>query len=99
VTAFRLKDVTGALRARRYRQRKSRNETNAGVTVDAQAVTAITKVVTAISTPDMCALAARLGDGRASRDDMRMAERLIMPLVNRLPADSVLDIDAHGSPN
>jgi hypothetical protein len=40
----------------------------------------------------MCALAARLGDGPASREEMRMAERLIMALVNRLPADSILDV-------
>jgi hypothetical protein len=42
VTPFRLKDVTGALRARRYRCRKKGNEINADVTVDAPGVTAIT---------------------------------------------------------
>ena len=53
--ALRLaKDVTGALRARRYRRKRNGNETNASVTVDAV-------TVTAISTVDMCVLAARLG--------------------------------------
>jgi hypothetical protein len=85
VRPVRFKDVTGALRARRYRQRRKVNETKAGVTVDAPGVTAI-------STPEMCALAARVGDGRASREDLRMAERLIMNLVDRLPPDSVLDV-------
>jgi hypothetical protein len=51
VTPFRLKDVTGALRARRYRRRQKANRINAGVTV---------------STPEMCALAARLGSRRCS---------------------------------
>ena len=41
-----------------------------------------------VTTAAMCALASRLGDGRASPDDMRMAERLIMALVMLLPADS-----------
>jgi len=40
----------------------------------------------------MCALATRLGDGRASQDDMRMAERLIMALVMLLPADSAINV-------
>jgi hypothetical protein len=85
VMPFRLKDVTGAMRARRYRQRRKAKETMATVTVDALGVTAI-------STPEMCALAARLGDGRASYDDMRRAERLIMALVDRLQPNSVLDV-------
>jgi hypothetical protein len=84
---LRRHDVTGALRSRRYRAKKNGNETNASVTVDAAGVTAV-------STPEMCALAARLGDGHASRDDMQLAERLIMALVDRLPADSRLDIRA-----
>jgi hypothetical protein len=93
VTALRIKDVTGALRARRYRERKNANKTNASVTVDAHAVTAITTVATtAISTPEMCAFAARLGDGRASREDLQLAERLIMELVDRLPPDSTIEI-------
>ena len=86
VTALRIKDVTGALRARRYRAKKNGNGIKPGVTVaseiDVHAVTAITKVATtAISTPEMCALAARLGDGRASREDLQIAERLIMALL------------------
>jgi hypothetical protein len=40
----------------------------------------------------MCSLAARLGDGRAPRDEMRLAERLIMALVDRLPADSAINV-------
>jgi hypothetical protein len=70
------KDVTGALRARRYRRRKV-NESKAGVTV---------------STPEMCALAARLGDHRATPGDLKLAERLIMALVDRLPADSIINV-------
>ena len=98
VTALRIKDVTGALRARRYRQRKNGSKTNAGVTVDAHAVTVITKVATtAISTPEMCALAARIGDGRASREDLQLAERLIMALVDRLPPDMSIDINGDAS--
>jgi hypothetical protein len=85
VTGFRLKDVTGALRARRYRARRKINEVNAAVTVDAPPRHAI-------STAQMCGLAARLSDGRASPDDLRMADKLIMALVDRLPPDSVLDI-------
>jgi hypothetical protein len=67
------KDVTGALRARRYRRRQKANGINPGV---------------AVTTPEMCALAARLGDGRATPGDLKLAERLIMALVNRLPPDS-----------
>jgi hypothetical protein len=44
----------------------------------------------------MCALAARIGDGGASRDDLQMAERLIMALVDRLPADSEIRVEAEG---
>ena len=61
-------------------------------TLDAPDVTAITPGGTAITTIAMCTLAARLGDGRASRDDLQLAERLIMALVDRLPADSAIDI-------
>jgi hypothetical protein len=38
----------------------------------------------------MCSLAARLGHGRASREDLQMAERLIMALVDRLPPNSAI---------
>jgi hypothetical protein len=88
VTAFRLKDVTGAIRARRYRERRKLNETNTAVTVDARSRHAIT-------TAQMCALAARLSDGRASRDDLQLADRLIMALVDRLPPDSILELEGN----
>jgi hypothetical protein len=61
------------------------NEVNAAVTVDAVARRAI-------SSTQMCALAARLSDGRASREDLRMADRLIIHLVDRLPPDSSIDL-------
>jgi len=40
----------------------------------------------------MCALAARIGDGRATPGDLKLAERLIMALVDRLPPDSTIDL-------
>jgi hypothetical protein len=101
VTALRIKDVTGALRARRYRAKKNGNEIKPSVTVepdfDAPGVTVLSperlsKDGRRISTPEMCALAARLGDGRASHEDLRLTERLIMALVNRLPADSMIEV-------
>jgi len=70
------KDVTAPLRARRYRRRKA-NKIKPGVTV---------------TTPEMCALAARIGDGRATPGDLKLAERLIMALVDRLPPDSTIDL-------
>jgi hypothetical protein len=72
------KDVTAPLRMRRYRQRQKANGAKAGVTV--------------VSTPEMCALAARLDDGRATAEDLKLAERLIMALVDRLPADSEIEV-------
>jgi len=71
-------DPTNALRQRRFRERR-------------KLAKSVTGTVT-VSTPDMCALAARIGDGRASRDDMRLAERLIMALVDRLPPDSTIEL-------
>jgi hypothetical protein len=71
---LRIKDVTGALRARRYRQKMKSNDFNGSVTVDA----VFDAATVTVSTPEMCALAARVGDGRASPEDLRMAERLIM---------------------
>jgi hypothetical protein len=89
MTAALPKDVTGALRARRYRhrrrQQKNGSENKVGVTVGAD------RRVT-VSTIEMCALAARLGDGRASPGDLKLAERLIMALVDRLPADSAFQV-------
>jgi hypothetical protein len=72
-----VKDVTGALRSRRYRRRQNSNESKAGVTV---------------TTSEMCALAARLGDGRANPGDLKLAERLIVALVDRLAADSAIEV-------
>jgi hypothetical protein len=34
----------------------------------------------------------RFGDGRASPGDLRLAERLIMALVDRLAADSIIEV-------
>jgi hypothetical protein len=48
---LRRQDVTGALRARRYRQCKKGNEIKPSVTVDAHGITKV-------STIEMCALAA-----------------------------------------
>ena len=66
-TAAKLRDVTGALRSRRYRRRQKANRFKAGVTV---------------STPDMCALAARLEAGAATAAEQYLAGRLIMALVS-----------------
>jgi hypothetical protein len=77
MTATLPKDVTAPLRMRRYRQRQKANGAKAGVTV---------------TTIDMCSLAARLTDGRASPGDLLMAERLIMALVDRLPPDSSIEV-------
>ena len=86
---LRRHDVTGALRSRRYRHRKNGNEIKPDVTVEPVFDVA---TVTVISTPEMCSLAARIGDGRASHKDLQLAERLIMQLVDRLPADSTIEV-------
>jgi hypothetical protein len=70
------KDVTGALRARRYRQKKA-SEINPVVTV---------------TTEEMCGLAGRLGAGRATVEDLHLAERLLLALMQLLPPDSAIDI-------
>ncbi len=85
VTPFRLKDVTGALRARRYRQRKKGNETKASVTVDAPGVTAI-------STAEMIAIACRLEVDSATLEDRQYAGRIINRLIHCLPPDAIVDI-------
>jgi hypothetical protein len=46
----------------------------------------------AISTIDMCALASRVTTDRVTIEDLQLAERLIMELVRRLPADSALNV-------
>jgi hypothetical protein len=85
VAALQLKpkDVTAPLRARRYRQKKNRKETNANVTVRPD-------LGVTVSTPEMGALAARLSDGRATIADLRLAERIIMTFVDKLPPDSTI---------
>jgi hypothetical protein len=85
-------DVTAALRMRRYRERKNNNENKASVTVDA--ADSLT-----ISTAQMAGLAARLGDGRASRQDMELADKVIMAFVMSLPPDSVVEIGANEIPD
>jgi len=72
----RRKDPTAALRVRRYRAKK-RNES---------------KPVFTVSTVDMCRLAGRVGAGTATAAELQLAERLIMALVHRLPADSTIKI-------
>jgi hypothetical protein len=84
-TILRAKDVTAPLRSRRYRRKKNGNETKTNVTVRARARVTV-------STPEMCALAARLSDGRASPGDLQLAERVIMALVDRLPPDSAIEV-------
>ena len=46
-----------------------------------------------IDTAEMAGLAGRLEAGRASPEDLRVAGRLVMALVHRLPADGSLIID------
>jgi hypothetical protein len=75
-------DPTNALRSRRWRQRQKANAANGSATDGATVVTTI----------QMCALAARVGAGLATSAELDLAERLIMALVNRLPADSTIDI-------
>lgn len=91
VTERTAKDVTAALRARRYRERKNGKENNASVTVEQ--VDSVT-----ISTAEMCGLASRLSDGRASRDDLQLADKVIMAFVMRLPPDSVVEIGTNEIP-
>jgi hypothetical protein len=69
-------DVTGVMRARRYRERQTAKRDS------------VTSGVTAVSTAAMCSLAARLSAGIATADDLWLADRLIMALVERLPPDS-----------
>jgi hypothetical protein len=77
-----VRDVTGALRSRRYRTRKSGNEINASVTVNGKSIDTIA----------MCALAGRLSAGRVTVEDLDIASRLITHLVYRLPENAVLDV-------
>jgi hypothetical protein len=80
-------DMTVALRMRRYRQRKNEKKNNVEVTVSGAASVTI-------STVEMCGLAARLGDGCASADDLKMADKLIVAFAMQFPADSMVMISA-----
>jgi len=87
VTALQIKpkDVTAPLRARRYRQKRNGKENKANVTVRPNfSVT--------VSTIEMCSLAARLTGDSVTVADLRLAERLIMTLVDRLPPDSIINV-------
>lgn len=86
------KDRTAAERKRRSRARK-RHVTL--VTVAPVTLPTVTGHGVTVGTADMCGLAARLGDGRATLGDLQMAERLIMTLVMYLPPDSILEIGAN----
>ncbi len=85
VTALPVRDRTNAERQRRFRERRRRA---AAVTVDAPARNGAVTV----STADMCRLGARLRSGTVTADDLRLADKLIMALVNSLPPDSSIDI-------
>jgi len=82
-----MKDPTAALRMRRYRQRKNDNENNTDVTVSSAASVTL-------STADMCGLAARLSGGRASREDLQLADRIVTAFAMQFPPDSVVTIGA-----
>lgn len=84
VTLLKPKDTTTAQRMRRYRQRKKAKRDRPN---PAPSVTLDRNVAVTISTPEMCSLAARLTDGRATPGDLVVAEQLIMELVARLPRD------------
>jgi hypothetical protein len=87
VTTLSIRDRTNAERQRRFRERRKQAGT---VTVDAPARNG----AAVITTSEMCSLAARLSDGRATVEDLRLADRLIMALVTRLPPNSTLKLGA-----
>jgi hypothetical protein len=78
-------DATAALRAKRYRQNKKTSENNTSVTVDA-------KPAHAVSTITMAALAGRLQSGTATIADQQLAGRLVLALMQLLPADATIDL-------
>jgi hypothetical protein len=84
VTPIR-KDMTGAARARRYRAKKNGSNSNGRVTVDTEVDPA--SIVT-VNTVTVCGLASRVGAGEASRDELLLAERLLMHLVLMSPEES-----------
>jgi hypothetical protein len=89
VMPLRPRDRTNADRQRRFR-----NKIKAAVTPpERQSVTAAALTVTVIGTPEMCALAARLTSGTITLNDLRLADKLIMALVDRLPPNSTVELD------
>ena len=70
-------DPNGCPARRRYRRRQKANGISAGVTV---------------TTVDMCALADRLEAGAVTAAEMKLAAKLVMALVDRLPEDSAIDV-------
>jgi hypothetical protein len=95
-TVARAKDRTNAERQRRYRA--NRRETTVTRTVtepERNGVTAATQPErngVSIATWEMCALAARLTDGRATAEDLQLADRLLLHLVLMLPRDSLIEV-------
>jgi len=95
------RDPTSALRSKRYRRarkqgagrdgRASKRDGKRAPDGQGEKQNKIKPGVT-VTTPEMCALAARIGDGRATPGDLKLAERLIMALVDRLPPDSTIDL-------
>jgi hypothetical protein len=67
-----VKDVTGALRSRRYRHRRrqNKNDSNVKANVTVRADRRVT-----VSTIDMCRLAARLEAGAATAAEQQLAGR------------------------
>jgi hypothetical protein len=92
ISPFRAKDRTNAERQRRYRaKRRAVTVTEAernGVTVD----TLPERNGVTIATWEMCSLAARLTDGRATAEDLQLAERLLLHLVLMLQRDSSIEV-------
>jgi hypothetical protein len=70
-------DRTNAERQRRFRQKRKA----------AKAVTAA-RNGTAITTIEICSLAARVRDGEATPQELQLTDQLLMRLVRMLPRDS-----------
>jgi hypothetical protein len=85
VTALRPKDPTAAERQRRSRARRRQP------TVTPARDTS-THSRDTIGTVQMAALAGRLSRGDVTPDDLELAGRLILMLVQRLPEGAVLDV-------
>jgi hypothetical protein len=78
VTPLRPKDRTNAERQRRYRRRR---------TVTPESVPTVT-----VTTVEMAALAGRLGVGRVTVEDLKLAERLILRFMQALPTNGKIDL-------